>query len=96
MESDYIHESRNNEALRWLQDYNKEIQEVKQYREREILELLQNADDAGSCQVDISLDTANRLLTITNSGAGTIPFTEEGVKSIMYANVSPKKGSELI
>lgn len=96
MESEYVHESRNNEALRWLQDYNKEIQEVKQYREREILELLQNADDAGSCQVDISLDTANRLLTITNSGAGTIPFTEEGVKSIMYANVSPKKGSELI
>lgn len=29
MESEYVHESRNNEALRWLQDYNKEIQEVK-------------------------------------------------------------------
>lgn len=96
IESDYINEAKNNEATRWLQDFNKEIEEVKQYREREILELLQNADDAGSSRVDITLDTSNLLLTITNSGQGTIPFTEEGVKSIMYANVSPKKGLELI
>lgn len=96
IESEYIQEAKKNEATRWWQDFNKEIQEVKQYREREILELLQNADDAGSSLVKITLDSVNHILTITNSGPGTIPFTEEGVKSIMYANVSPKKGAEFI
>lgn len=96
IETEYILEAKKNEATRWLQDFNKEIQEVKQYREREILELLQNADDAGSSLVKITLDSVNHILTITNGGPGTIPFTEDGVKSIMYANVSPKKGAEFI
>ena len=96
MESLYIDEALKNEATRWLADFNKEIAELNQYREREILELLQNADDAGSNKVDIILDTRDKTLVVKNSGPYTIPFKEEGIKSIMYANLSPKKGLNYI
>ena len=85
-----------NGTMRWLQDYRKEIQTYKDYRGREILELLQNADDAQSETVEINIDTNQRILSIINSGSQTIPFTEDGIQSIMLSNLSPKKGNKLI
>lgn len=85
-----------NGTMRWLQDYRKEVQTYKDYRGREILELLQNADDAQSESVKINIDTVHRTLSIINSGSRTIPFTEEGIQSIMLSNLSPKKGNKLI
>lgn len=96
MESEYIDEALKNKAKRWLADFNTEVENLKQYREREILELLQNADDAGSSRVDIILDTQHKTLDVRNSGPDTIPFKEEGIKSIMCANLSPKKGLNYI
>ncbi len=94
---DYIAEAKGEKpSKRWLQDFNEEIREIKSYRGREILELLQNADDARSDSVTISLDTAQRVLRISNSGPRTEPFTAEGVESIMFANLSPKRGPGLI
>ena len=85
-----------NVTRRWLQDYNKEVQTYKDYRGREILELLQNADDAQSETVEINIDTKQRTLSILNSGSQTLPFTEDGIQSIMLSNLSPKKGKRLI
>lgn len=92
--SDY--KAQANGTMRWLQDYRKEVQTYKDYRGREILELLQNADDAQSELVKINIDTAHLTLSIINSGSRTIPFTEEGIQSIMLSNLSPKKGNKLI
>ncbi len=85
-----------NGTRRWLQDYRKETQAYQEYRGREIFELLQNADDANSDKVDIMLDKSRRLLTVTNSGDNTIPFTEDGIQSIMLSDLSPKKGKKMI
>ena len=97
LKSDYLAEAkRERPSKRWLQDFNEEIREIKSYRGREILELLQNADDAQSDIVTISLDTRCHTLKIKNSGLRTQPFTEEGIESIMFANLSPKSNSNLI
>lgn len=97
LRKDYIAEAKGEKpSKRWLQDFNEEIREIKSYRGREILELLQNADDAQSDKVTISLDTKSHTIKIRNSGLRTLPFSERGVESIMYANLSPKKDSNLI
>lgn len=97
LRAEYISEAKGErESRRWLQDFRREIQEIKHYRGREILELMQNADDAGSEFMSIRLDTSGKKLVISNSGAGTKPFTEEGIESIMYANMSPKRGPQYI
>lgn len=58
LKDDYIAEAKGEKpSKRWLQDFNEEIREIQSYRGREILELLQNADDAQSDCVDIYLDT---------------------------------------
>ena len=62
------YESQSNGTMRWLQDYRKEVKAFKEYRGREVFELLQNADDARSDTVVISIDTDNNVLTIENSG----------------------------
>lgn len=91
LRSEYISEAKEKKPIqRWIQDYHKEIQEVKQYRGREILELLQNADDAGSDTVNIILNTKENTLSVINSGSSTQPFSIKGIKSIMCANMSPK------
>lgn len=97
LKDDYIREAKGErQTKRWLQDFNKEIQEIEQYRGREILELLQNADDARSTKVVIMLDTVVRRLIIANSGPETLPFSDGGVESIMFANLSPKNAPGLI
>ncbi len=90
------YESQSNGTMRWLQDYRKEVKAFKEYRGREVFELLQNADDAQSDTVEISIDTERDELMIKNSGNDTRLFTYEGVKSILLSDISPKAGTAMI
>lgn len=75
-----------------------EQRDVKGYHGREILELLQNADDAyqklknegnaPDCELEIDISYINNILTISNTGTS---FDEDGVKAIVQGNNSPKK-----
>ena len=71
-------------------DYNLECEKIQDYHGRELLELIQNADDAlndidNSNQVMISF--SNNYLTISNNGK---PFTKAGIDSLMHAHLSQK------
>lgn len=97
LKNDFIEEACGIKSThRWLSDFNTEVSETRQYRGREILELLQNADDAKSPTVNVELDTEKGILKIINSGVNTLPFTYEGFESIMCPHLSPKKSFELI
>ena len=69
--------------------YRREIESSKEYHGRQLLELLQNADDEaeniGNPSVLIKLEQ-DRLI-IANNG---MPFSKEGINSLMYSNNSPK------
>jgi hypothetical protein len=77
-------------------NYGTEKETVKEYNGRQLLELLQNADDAQSQQILIKLDTKQKILTIGNKGENCDSFSVEGVKSIMYANLSSKTNNQHI
>lgn len=72
---------------RFIADYNRELELTKEYNGRQLLELLQNADDAASPEVLIKWDKDNLKLTISNKGE---PFETGGIKSLMLANLSTK------
>ena len=72
---------------RFIADYNRELELTKEYNGRQLLELLQNADDAGSSEVLIVWDKGNSKLSISNKGE---PFETGGIKSLMLANLSTK------
>jgi hypothetical protein len=69
--------------------YYREIARTKEYHGRQLLELLQNADDeaekAENPTVLIRLEQ-NRLV-VANNGS---PFSREGILSLMYSDTSPK------
>ena len=75
------------QPARMISDYNRERQLMGEYNGRQILEMLQNADDEGSDSVLIRLDEQNGVLTIANRGD---PFTVAGFESLMLANLSSK------
>ena len=50
--------------------YNREEETKKDYNGRQLLELLQNADDERSDVVQIELNTQSQTLTISNRGKG--------------------------
>lgn len=81
------------DASRVIADYRAEKQYTADYDGRQILELLQNADDAETDTIFIEVDTVTKTLTISNNG---IPFSLNGVKSLMLANMSPKNKKEYI
>ena len=74
-----------------ISGFNREKSHAKDYHGRELLELIQNADDAG-----IGFPEENKLLIkltqdalfIANTG---IPFSPEGIKSLMVSDNSPKQ-----
>lgn len=73
--------------------YNRERNYTNDYRRRQVLELLQNADDASvgekrsqKASVVLSKDG----LCFANTGR---PFSDKGLKSLMVSDVSPKKNS---
>ncbi len=72
---------------RFIADYNQELELTKEYNGRQLLELLQNADDAASNEVFIDWDRVNSKLTISNKGES---FKIGGIKSLMIANLSTK------
>ncbi len=77
--------------LLWLEQYRLENQNYRDYEGREILELLQNADDAQSSYVEVDLDSLRHILTIKNYGERTLVFTDTGMRSIMASYLSDKK-----
>lgn len=76
-----------------LSGYNQEKQTVQDYEGRQLLELMQNADDAKSDILRIKLDTANGKLSVQNNGDA---FSLEGIKSLMFTGNSSKNKEEFI
>ena len=73
-----------------IEDYRKEQEKIDEYNGRQLLELLQNADDAADSSTKekccyISLD--GNILIVANNGE---PFNSAGIESLMYSNLSPK------
>lgn len=74
---------------RILQDFRKETAEIEGYHGRELLELLQNAVD----EIDVapnryvSIELSGNILRLSNNGS---VFSEAGITSLMYSNLSPK------
>ena len=54
---------------RLFSDYAEENKTIKDYNGRQILELLQNADDESSTEVEIFFDSSSRLLKVSNGDA---------------------------
>ena len=73
--------------------YNRENELSREYNGRQILELIQNADDAGARQVRIGVDSEAGVFSFYNDGE---PFSFDGIKSIMIANLSSKVSSSYI
>lgn len=72
-----------------VSEYNNEIRNTEEYRGRQLLELLQNADDASVTDKEHSVLISffdNRLIVANNGEA----FSKAGILSLMYANLSPK------
>jgi hypothetical protein len=72
-----------------LEDFRKEREKIDEYNGRQLLEMLQNADDEAItnkkrvCYIEL---TENRLI-IANNGR---KFSEGGIDSLIYVNLSPK------
>lgn len=75
---------------RLIQDYRQEIELNKQYNGRQLLELLQNADDESlnikKPSVLIKLD-GNKLIVANNGNF----FSADGIKSLRFARITGKK-----
>lgn len=76
-----------------LSGYRQELQTVADYEGRQLLELMQNADDAGSDVIVIHLDTEKHQLSVANNGTS---FSTDGVESLMYTGLSTKNKAEYI
>jgi hypothetical protein len=74
-------------------DYRGEKGLTEAYNGRQLLEMLQNADDAQTDKILLHLDTENTILTIANNG---VPFDIKGLGSLMLANNSPKNKRDFI
>lgn len=82
-----------------ITENNIEKRDIKGYHGREILELLQNADDAyqksidmgerPNCDLEVLIEYKNNILTVSNTGTF---FDQEGIKAIVQGNNSPKSG----
>jgi hypothetical protein len=76
--------------------YNREIETEKEYNGRQLLELLQNADDENSDEVKIELDTSTNQLSIKNRGSECKAFSAKGIRSLMISNLSTKTSKKYI
>ena len=75
-----------------VQDYQLEQQVSADYDGRQLLELLQNADDAAGRDPaqqpgEVWIRLVGNTLDVANTGA---PFTTAGIDSLLYSNLSPK------
>jgi hypothetical protein len=71
--------------------FNREVESTNAYNGRQVLELIQNADDAQAGKMTISFDDGK--IRFINDGE---PFSFEGIKSLMIANLSNKVTSSYI
>ncbi|NND24077.1 MAG: hypothetical protein HKN86_05220, partial [Acidimicrobiia bacterium] len=78
---------------RIISDFRGEKQTTDDYRGRQLLELLQNADDAKTDKIGIFLDTKNNILSVANNGD---KFDLKGIQSLLIANLSSKNKKEFI
>lgn len=76
-----------------LEDFRREREKIEEYNGRQLLEMLQNADDESItkkekvCFIKLS---ENRLI-IANNGR---KFSEGGIESLMYTSLSPKANEQ--
>src|SRR5688572_22996657 len=73
-----------------ISHYNREYAALEGYRGRQILELLQNADDAGDGARGgnkVLFRLTDRHLIAANTGT---PFSEDGIHSLVISDCSPK------
>lgn len=82
-----------NAQYRIVSDYKNEIAITKDYNSRQLLEMLQNADDANSTNVLIDWDSENQILKIHNRGN---EFSYEGFESLMISNYTSKTSGVFI
>jgi len=90
---------REQELLKLIEENNREKETIRGYHGREILELLQNADDAYYRSIDegekledeleVSIKFKESVLTVSNTGTF---FDKDGINAIVQGNVSPKSG----
>ncbi len=78
---------------RLIAEYRREKASMHDYQGRELLELLQNANDAAAadnkkCRVKIRLCDVG--IAVGNTGQ---PFSKDGIKSLMISDLSPKSHS---
>jgi hypothetical protein len=76
-----------------ISGFTQENQIVADYNGRQILELMQNADDAGSDIIHIEIDTEKQILCISNKGS---VFDLGGIESLMFPGISTKNKTEYI
>jgi hypothetical protein len=91
---DYIAENRKtfkNSVSRIISDFQGEEKLTKAYDGRQLLEMLQNADDAGAGKVKIEINTSTRKLTFSNTG---VSFSGQGIGSLMIRDLSTKRGKK--
>lgn len=72
-----------------IEHYNIEQQNIQAYNGRQLLEMLQNADDVSenAKEKKVLIKLNENELVIANNGE---PFSEDGFRSIIYSNLSPK------
>lgn len=79
---------------RMFSEYRGEKENVKNYNGRQLLEMLQNAEDAANKATGIKkvlIKLQENQLIIANTG---YPFSEEGLTSLFYSHLSPKAAQE--
>jgi hypothetical protein len=79
---------------RMFSEYKGEKENVKNYNGRQLLEMLQNADDAASeakGERKVLIKLSGSTLFIANTGYS---FSEEGLNSIFHSHLSPKEAIE--
>ncbi len=72
-----------------IEHYNSEQKNIEAYNGRQLLEMIQNADDASITDKEkiAFIHLKDNVLTIANNGE---PFSEGGIISLMYSDLSPK------
>ena len=79
---------------RMFSEFKGEKDNVKNYNGRQLLEMIQNADDAASEAKDekeVLVKLKDNKLIIANTG---YPFSQEGLRSIFLSHLSPKEAKE--
>lgn len=76
-----------------IENYGDESEKIKDYNGRQLLEMIQNADDqASSVENKICLiKLTESELIIANNGE---PFSKEGIESLIYSHNSSKRNNE--